>query len=69
MIAYILLGFYLISVVSCNICNVDNVDNYLTNIFDSKARLIKVSGILPTSLLTTLKLNDRLIIRDKSIQT
>ena len=40
-------------------------DNYLSNIFDSKARLIKVSGILPTSLLTTLKLNDRLIIRDK----
>ena len=40
-------------------------ENYLTNIFDSKARLIKVSGILPTSLLTTLKLNDRLIIRDK----
>jgi len=40
-------------------------DDYLTNIFDSKARLIKVSGILPTSLLTTLKLNDRLIIRDK----
>ena len=39
--------------------------NYLSNIFDSKARLIKVSGILPTSLLTTLKLNDRLIIRDK----
>lgn len=39
--------------------------NYLANIFDSKARLIKVSGILPTSLLTTLKLNDRLIIRDK----
>jgi hypothetical protein len=38
---------------------------YLDNIFDSKARLIKVSGILPTSLLTTLKLNDRLIIRDK----
>lgn len=39
--------------------------NYLLNIFDSKARLIKVSGILPTSLLTSLKLNDRLIIRDK----
>ena len=39
--------------------------NYLDNIFDSKARLIKVSGILPTSLLTTLKLNDRLVIRDK----
>ena len=40
-------------------------DNYLSNIFDTKARLIKVSGILPTSLLTTLKLNARLIIRDK----
>jgi len=40
-------------------------ENYLTNIFDYKARLIKVIGILPTSLLTTLKLNDRLIIRDK----
>ena len=40
-------------------------ENYLTNIFDSKARLIKVSGILPTSLLTTIKLNDRIIIRDK----
>ena len=40
-------------------------ENYLANIFDSKARLIKVSGILPTSLLTALKLNDRLIIRDK----
>jgi hypothetical protein len=38
---------------------------YLTNIFDSKARLIKVSGILPISLLTSLKLNDRLVIRDK----
>jgi hypothetical protein len=38
---------------------------YLKNIFDSKARLIKVSGILPTSLLTSLKLNDRVIIRDK----
>jgi len=39
--------------------------DYLTNIFDAKARLIKVSGILPTSLLTSIKLNDRLIIRDK----
>jgi hypothetical protein len=39
--------------------------DYLNNIFDYKARLIKVSGIIPTSLLTSLKLNDRLIIRDK----
>jgi hypothetical protein len=39
--------------------------NYISNIFNYKARLIKVSAILPTSILTTLKLNDRLIIRDK----
>jgi len=38
---------------------------YLASIFDSKARLIKVNAILPISLLTSLKLNDRLIIRDK----
>ena len=40
-------------------------EDYLSNIFNYKARLIKVSAILPTSILTTLKLNDRLIIRDK----
>jgi hypothetical protein len=39
--------------------------NYISNIFNYRARLIKVSGILPTSLLTSLKLNDRVIIRDK----
>jgi len=39
--------------------------NYIGNIFNYRARLIKVSGILPTSLLTSLKLNNRLIIRDK----
>ena len=39
--------------------------NYIANIFNAKARLIKVSAILPTSLLTSLKLNDRIIIRDK----
>jgi hypothetical protein len=39
--------------------------NYIGNIFNYRARLIKVSGILPTSLLTSLKLNDRVIIRDK----
>jgi uncharacterized protein (TIGR02145 family) len=37
---------------------------YFANIFNFKARLVKVSAILPTSILTTLKLNDRLIIRD-----
>lgn len=39
--------------------------NYIGNIFNPKARLIKVSGILPTSLLTSLKLNDKILIRDK----
>jgi len=38
--------------------------NYFANIFNFKARLIKVSTILPTSILTTLKLNDSIIIRD-----
>jgi len=39
--------------------------NYIGNVFNYRARLIKVSAILPTSLLTSLKLNDRIIIRDK----
>lgn len=39
-------------------------ENYFANIFNIKARLIKVSAILPTSILTSLKLNDNIIIRD-----
>jgi hypothetical protein len=39
--------------------------NYLNNIFSKKSRIVKVKGILPISLLTILKLNDRIIIRDK----
>lgn len=38
--------------------------NYFNNIYNLKARLIKVSAILPTSIITTLKLNDNVIIRD-----
>ena len=38
--------------------------NYFNNIFNYKARLIKVSAILPTSIITSLKLNDSVIIRD-----
>ena len=38
--------------------------NYFNNIYNLKARLIKVSAILPTSILTTIKLNDNIIIRD-----
>jgi hypothetical protein len=39
--------------------------NYIENIFNYKARLVKVETVLPISILTTLKLNDRVIIRDK----
>jgi hypothetical protein len=39
-------------------------ENYIGNIFNPKARLIKVSAILPTSVLTSLKLNDNVIIYD-----
>jgi hypothetical protein len=39
--------------------------NYLENIFGVKSRIIKVKAILPISLLTNLKVNDRVIIRDK----
>ena len=39
--------------------------DYLTNIFTSKARILKLKGIFPLSLLQKLKLNDRLVIRDK----
>ena len=39
-------------------------EQYFANIYNYKARLIKLSAILPTSILTTLKLNDSIIIRD-----
>jgi len=39
-------------------------EQYFDNIYNYKARLVKVSAILPTSILTTLKLNDNIIIRD-----
>ena len=39
--------------------------NYIANIFNYRARLIKVSAVLPLSVLSTLNLNDRIIIRDK----
>ena len=38
---------------------------YLSNLFDLKQRLINVKTILPISLLSNLRLNDRVIIRDK----
>lgn len=39
--------------------------DYLANLYDPKNRLTKVKAVLPISILTSLKLNDRLIIRDK----
>lgn len=39
--------------------------NYLENIFGVKSRILKVKGMLPISLLANLKVNDRVIIRDK----
>lgn len=38
---------------------------YLSNLFNKKNRVTNVKTILPLSILTTLKLNDRLVIRDK----
>jgi hypothetical protein len=43
----------------------DYYQNYLANIFTSKARQIKIKGLLPLSILTSLKLNDRVIIQGK----
>jgi hypothetical protein len=39
--------------------------NYLENIFGVKSRIVKVKAMLPISLLTNLKVNDRVVIRDK----
>lgn len=39
--------------------------SYLYNLYNLKQRLVKVKTNLPTSLITSLQLNDRLVIRDK----
>lgn len=39
--------------------------NYLTNLYSKKQRLTYCRGLFPTPILTSLKMNDRLIIRDK----
>jgi len=38
---------------------------YLNNIFNVKARIFKINCIFPVSILASLKLNDRIVIRDK----
>ena len=40
-------------------------NSYLQNIFNPKCRLVRVKAHFPLSLITKLRLNDRLIIRDK----
>ena len=40
-------------------------NGYLSNLFNYKNRLTSLKAIFPTSLITSLELNDRLIIRDK----
>lgn len=40
--------------------------DYVDSVFDRKARLLKVSAYLPLSILTKLKMNDRLVIANKS---
>lgn len=40
-------------------------DSYLKNLYNPKNRLTNIKALFPISLLTSLKLNDRLIIRDK----
>lgn len=40
-------------------------NSYLQNLFNPKCRLVRVKAHFPLSLITKLRLNDRLIIRDK----
>ena len=40
-------------------------EEYLTNLFSSKTRLVDAKAIIPINMLSKLKLNDSLIIRDK----
>ena len=39
--------------------------SYLSNIYNRKSRIIKIEGVADTYLMSVLKLNDRVIIRDK----
>lgn len=40
-------------------------NNYLANLYSRKQRITYCKGLFPTPILTSLKMNDRLIIRDK----
>lgn len=39
--------------------------SYLSNIYNRKSRIIKIEGVANTYLMSVLKLNDRVVIRDK----
>jgi hypothetical protein len=39
--------------------------SYLDNIFSDKSRILKIKAMFPTGLLSQIKVNDRVIIRDK----
>jgi hypothetical protein len=39
--------------------------NYLANLYSKKQRLVSCKGLFPTPILTSLKMNDRILIRDK----
>jgi hypothetical protein len=43
----------------------DYYDAYLNNIYSSKSRTFKLKVVLPISIISSLKLNDRVVIRDK----
>lgn len=43
----------------------DYYDEYLNNIYSPKSRTFKLKAVLPISIISSLKLNDRLVIRDK----
>lgn len=40
-------------------------NRYITNLYDINTRLLNIKGHLPTTMLSKLKLNDRLVIKDK----
>jgi len=43
----------------------DYYEAYLNNIYSSKSRTFKLKVVLPISIISSLKLNDRVVIRDK----
>jgi len=53
------------NVVENNTLFADYYFSYLTNLFNPKNRITNIKTLLPISILTGLRLNDRLIIRDK----